>query len=63
MKKKSILKILEGGDRRSIGRADEVATMVQKNPRLFGELLRKATRSGTAAMKARGRKLLKTFEI
>jgi hypothetical protein len=40
MKKKSILKMLEGGDRRSIGRADEVATMVQKNPRLFGELLR-----------------------
>ena len=31
--------MLEGGDRRSIGRADEVAAMVSKEPRLFPELI------------------------
>jgi hypothetical protein len=34
-----ILSLLSGGDRRSIGRADEVAAAVSKNPRLFSELM------------------------
>ena len=34
-----ILTLLEGGDRRSIGRADEVAAMVPKDPGLFPELI------------------------
>jgi hypothetical protein len=39
MRRKSILARLEGGDRRSIGRADEVAGEVARNPRLFPELI------------------------
>jgi hypothetical protein len=39
MRRKSILARLEGGDRRSIGRADEVAAEVERNPRLFPELI------------------------
>lgn len=39
MASKNILSRLAGGDRRSIGRADEVAAMVVKNPRLFPELM------------------------
>jgi hypothetical protein len=35
----NILTLLEGGDRRSIGRAGEVAAMVTKDPRLFPELI------------------------
>ncbi len=35
----NILKRLEGGDRRSIGRADEVAALVSKDPGLFPELI------------------------
>jgi hypothetical protein len=35
----NILKLLEGGDRRSIGRADEVAALVCKDPGLFPELI------------------------
>ena len=35
----NILKLLEGGDRRSIGRADEVAALVSKDPGLFPELI------------------------
>jgi hypothetical protein len=35
----NILALLEGGDRRSIGRADEVAAMVSKDPGLFPELM------------------------
>jgi hypothetical protein len=37
--KDSLLKKLEGGDMRSIGRADEVAADVAANPRLFGVLV------------------------
>jgi hypothetical protein len=37
--KKSISKMLEGGDRRSIGRSDRVAAMVWKDTKLFFELL------------------------
>lgn len=33
-----LLEMLRGGDRRSIGRADEVVERVQKDPSLFGEL-------------------------
>lgn len=40
MKKENILKILSGGDRRSIGRAEEVAGEVLANPLLFKELVR-----------------------
>jgi len=40
MPPKNILALLEGGDRRTIGRADEVAALVTKNPRLFGGLIR-----------------------
>jgi HEAT repeat protein len=39
MPPKNILAFLEGGDRRSIGRADQVAAMVSKNPRLFPRLI------------------------
>jgi HEAT repeat protein len=39
MPPKNILSRLEGGDRRTIGRADEVAAMVSKNPRLFPKLI------------------------
>jgi HEAT repeat protein len=36
----NILTLLEGGDRRSIGRADEVAAMVSKDPGLFPSLIK-----------------------
>jgi hypothetical protein len=36
---KDILSLLEGGDRRSIGRADKVAAIVSKDPRLFPKLI------------------------
>ena len=39
MPKSSILSLLQGGDRRSIGRSDEVAGMVLKNRRLFPTLI------------------------
>jgi len=39
MPTKNILARLVGGDRRTIGRADEVAAMVSKNPRLFPQLI------------------------
>ena len=39
MPPKNILSRLQGGDRRTIGRSDEVAAMVSKNPRLFPELI------------------------
>ena len=37
---KDILRLLKGGDRRSIGRANEVADLVSKNPTLFPALIR-----------------------
>jgi hypothetical protein len=39
MPKKSILWLLTGGDRRSIGRGDSVAKMVSKDTELFPELM------------------------
>ncbi len=39
MPRKNILSLLEGGDRRSIGRADHVAAMVSDDPRLFPKLI------------------------
>jgi HEAT repeat protein len=39
MASKKLLSRLVGGDRRSIGRADEVAAVVAKNPRLFPQLI------------------------
>lgn len=39
MPRKQILSLLAGGDRRTIGRADEVAAIVSKAPELFPELL------------------------
>jgi hypothetical protein len=39
MPPKNILALLEGGDRRSIGRSDQVAAMVSKNLRLFPRLI------------------------
>ncbi len=39
MPRKNILTLLEGGDRRTIGRADQVAAMVSKSPGLFPELI------------------------
>jgi hypothetical protein len=36
----NILRLLEGGDRRSIGRADQVAALVSKDPGLFPELIK-----------------------
>jgi hypothetical protein len=37
--KKDILRLLQGGDRRTIGRADKVAAIVSKDPRLFPALI------------------------
>jgi hypothetical protein len=34
-----ILSLLRGGDRRSIGRSDEVAALVARKPRLYSELM------------------------
>lgn len=39
MKRNNIAALLEGGDRRSIGRSDQVAAMVAKNPELFPKLI------------------------
>ena len=39
MKKGTLLKMLEGGDRRSIGRSEEAAAEVLANPLLFQELV------------------------
>src|SRR5271157_5994560 len=39
MLQKDILVLLEGGDRRTIGRADQVAAMVSENPGLFPKLI------------------------
>jgi hypothetical protein len=39
MPRKNILTLLQGGDRRTIGRSDEVAVMVSKEPRLFPKLI------------------------
>jgi hypothetical protein len=39
MRRKNILTLLEGGDRRSIGRADQVAAMVSSDPKLFPALI------------------------
>jgi hypothetical protein len=36
---RDLLAYLEGGDRRSIGRADEVATIVESHPQLFKQLI------------------------
>ena len=40
MTQKNILKLLTGGDRRSLGRADEVAEMVSADTKLFPSLMR-----------------------
>jgi HEAT repeat protein len=39
MPRKNILLVLEGGDRRSTGRSDQVAAAVAKDPRLFPKLI------------------------
>ncbi|MGA9900533.1 MAG: hypothetical protein WBQ39_01245 [Terriglobales bacterium] len=39
MPRKTIVSLLEGGDRRTIGRADEVAVMVLQKPKLFPQLI------------------------
>jgi hypothetical protein len=39
MRRKSILALLKGGDRRTIGRADQVAAMVCNHPDLFPTLI------------------------
>ena len=39
MPRKNILGLLEGGDRRSIGRSDQVAAIVSGDPTLFPELI------------------------
>jgi hypothetical protein len=39
MPRKSILALLEGGDRRTIGRSDQVAELVSNNPKLFPDLI------------------------
>lgn len=38
MRSHKILGLLEGGDRRSVGRADQVAALVSRNPKLFPRL-------------------------
>jgi len=39
MQRQNILKLLEGGDRRSIGHAGHVAALVSETPALFSELI------------------------
>jgi HEAT repeat protein len=39
MRRKRILSLLQGGDRRKIGRSDEVVAMVSRSPELFRELV------------------------
>jgi len=39
MPRKHILALLEGGDRRTIGRSNQVAAIVSKDPQLFAELI------------------------
>jgi hypothetical protein len=39
MPRKNILHLLQGGDRRTIGRSDKVAAMVAKDPALFPSLI------------------------
>jgi alpha-beta hydrolase superfamily lysophospholipase len=39
MLRKDILALLEGGDRRTIGRSDQVAAIVSNDPELFPELI------------------------
>src|SRR5580704_6089964 len=39
MPRKNILSLLEGGDRRTIGQTDRVATAVTKDPKLFPQLI------------------------
>ena len=39
MSRRDILSLLQGGDRRTIGRADQVAAMVSDNPKLFSRLI------------------------
>ncbi|MBZ5512243.1 MAG: hypothetical protein LAN70_13895 [Acidobacteriia bacterium] len=39
MLRKDILALLEGGDRRTIGRSDQVAAMVSNDPELFSRLI------------------------
>lgn len=39
MPRRNILALLEGGDRRTIGRSDRVAAIVSKDPELFPELI------------------------
>jgi hypothetical protein len=39
MPRKNILSLLQGGDRRTIGRSDQVAAMVSKDQRLFRKLI------------------------
>jgi len=40
MARQDILLLLAGSDKRSIGRADEVARIVEKQPKLFSQLIR-----------------------
>jgi hypothetical protein len=40
MRRQNILALLKGGDRRSIGRSDQVAAIVAKNHALFPELMK-----------------------
>ena len=40
MPQKYILPLLQGGDRRTIGRSNQVAAMVLRDPKLFPELIR-----------------------
>ncbi len=39
MPRRNILSLLEGGDRRTIGRADQVAAIVSRGPKLFPKLI------------------------
>ncbi len=39
MTRQNVLRLLEGGDRRSIGRADQIAAMVSRHPKLVPDLM------------------------
>jgi len=72
MPRKNILALLEGGDRRTIGRADEVAATVSKDPGLFrgliagmwskDPLVRMRAADATEKVTRRSRELLRPYK-
>jgi hypothetical protein len=58
----NILEKLRGGDRRSIGRSNEIAREISSNPKLFAQVVAAMLDANPVVrMRARGRKLLPIF--